>query len=334
MPQQTLAHGNTLDQSWLSQLGYQNVSMVPPPTSTLMALCGRTGKGKSHLFQSCRNAYIYNFDLSPTSYPNPKAVIWPGIRSDGTPVEPDPANPSSDPEDGVPVSLTWEKALEKRQILKRMAEENVPNRPRIAVMDTTDRAYDYLQQWMVDEYNRLYGSNLENPKTEFSQLYGPSAWPSSYRYMLNFGLGLQKSGIGFCWVFHLGDKTVHIDEKTKEVFHEIPLVTSNLWHTISANVSLVGCIEARKEMVHTKVPMLRSDGSPLMGTGNKPRFKPVTESKTIRILTTDTTRLSEICKRRVDLPDEIVLSSKSPWDDFEQAYLTAASKTDDEETSN
>lgn len=326
---QTLSAGMTLTEEWASQLGaFSGVSMPCHPTHAIMVVAGHSGHGKSTFFRSCPYAYVVNADCSSASEVT-RALVWPGIRSDGTLVSANPSHPGN-VDAGIPLgtSLTWPLIEEKKKILIQMAHKNVPNRPRIVVLDTVDLAYRLVQAWMVQTRNAELASKGSPPVSDFNELYGKSAWPESYAHIMNFIFDLRNAGYGVGLVYHLGNKDYYEGDSKKRLTN-VPLVPDNLWNNVYKHAEIVACVE--QKFIKKPVAKILRDakGNPVLDPQTKePRTTTVVEEVTEHHLTFESGSLSTLTKKRAEMPSSILLSKQNPWADFENAYnlALAASK--------
>lgn len=330
MPQH-LSTGTPMAEKYASTLGFTGVTMRPLPTQMLMCLVGRSGEGKSYFWQSCPDALILNLDGSSTSYADLKARLLPGIRRDGQPVVPDPDAPLlpnglPDPEHGVAFDMDWKWMLQVQQQLIEIAANEYKNRPGMVVIDTADTAYSLLKPWMIADWNERYvKSMLDTPKEKFKEL-GFDAWPESYTYLFDYGIKLRRAGYGVCYVFHLDDKLVHLNEKTKEWFRDVPRVPDNCYQAIKGRAELLLRIELCEEDKIERFEKKDSKGKvKINATTGKPMVATRVVGKERRaILRADATRAPRIAKQRVNLPDKIILPIENPYAEFERVYLEAA----------
>lgn len=296
-------------------LGFAGVPMVSDPRHNFTIVVGRSGEGKSSFLQSGDRLFIINVDLSATTNRKPKAMIWPGVRSDGTPVEPNPEDPLN-PAAGIPLSLDYKTILSKRDLLVEMAKDEYPGRPTTVVVDTVDLMYPMLQRWMADQAG----------KEEFGKLYGPDAWPESYQQVLDFVLFLRRVGYGVILAMHLGDKTIHIGEMKKEYLRDQPMVKDNLWNLLKPHADMIVAIEKETTKQAIKKPILDSvSGKPKINpTTKEPMTTTSFEEVVQHVLTIETTKHQGVLKKRVEIPDRIILPETDAFAVYEAAYRKAA----------
>lgn len=310
-PVQTLAVGRSIDESIARELGgFTGVRMAVNPTSSLMMTAGKSGRGKSSFWHSCPNAFIFNADKSSTPR-KPRAIVWPGIRADGTPVE----GNTNDPETATPIELTWAKLLEKRQQLIEVAKAGRRGPVETCILDTSDIAIKLCKVWMVEKHNVEHPENL---KEVFEDIGVGGQYPELYSHILDFGLGLHNAGYGFCWVFHLGDKSMKPKGSTEYALYEnVPLVYPNLWASIKAHCEVIAYFDL--ERVNDTVPTDIRDAK-----GKLVRRSSKTTSRTVCTMEFDPAVAGHDAKKRYFfLPDKLVLSRETPWDDYERAVASA-----------
>lgn len=327
---QTLSAGVPTSQKYGSALGF-TTKMLPIATRMMMCVVGRSGEGKSYLMQSCGGAHIINADLGSTSNPNMVASMWPGMRRDGTPVIPDPNAPllksgSPDPEKGTPFFVSWQELLDHKDLLIEMAKDGWEGRPKMCVLDTADAAYAMLQMWMVDQHNLTADSDKQ--KSDFTDLHGMTAWPKSYRHLLNYGRDLRTAGYGFCYLFHLDDKQIHLSEKEKVWITDAPRVPENCFQTIKGHCEMVLQMALEERTIY-KEWTPKVNGKDKMIGGKKVVNKTETGKKVVAVLTADPTRLRKVCKRRnLHFPAAIELPQDDPWGTYERVYDESVAASD------
>lgn len=326
-PRATADVPDTISEAYLRQLGaYQNIRMATDPATTLMVIAGRAGRGKSSLFHSCPHAYVFNCDISSTPR-KPKAMVWPGVRSDKTPVERNPSAPN-DPEKGNPIQLAWPLMLEKRAVLLEMAAKDIPNRPKLCVMDTTDAAASLCEQWMVDEFNREHPTNI---KESFYDIGTGGQYPKLYEHVWEFGAGLNKAGYGFVWIFHLRDKQITErvgNQSSTRLLTDQPQTWPNLWNLLLGNVELVGVLDQERRSQMVQVPVRGPDGKQKVLNG-KSQFRPEQRSEQVCMLRVTPSATSDFVKTRwAGLDQDILLPKSDPWAAFESTIRAADAAED------
>lgn len=323
---QALSAGSTLEQRYLSELGGFSGVMSVDPTSALMLLAGRTGSGKSSFLQSCPSAYIINADCSSTPS-RARALIWPGIRRDGRPVEIDPnSSDPSNPENGVPISIDWATILKKKELLIRLAEEDVPGRPQIVALDTVDTASRMVEEWMVAQWNEEHPSNQ---KTDFGEIGQGQQYREMENHILNFALDLRRVGYGVALVFHLGDRSYYV-ERQRQIDRNVPRVRDQLWNAVIGVAEVVLQFDMTDEAYTKKVKLRNPDGSFKMKDG-KPITKPITVTRRVCFVrdtpSAENPRINaDIKSRWRHLPSVIRLDDRNPWATYEDEVRKAILK--------
>lgn len=336
MTQQSLSSGQPISSKYT--LGFSGVSMVPGPTQLIAMIVGRSGKGKSYFLQDCPNAFIINTDLSstPGKGKKPRASIWPGLRSDGTPVEPNPTAPS-DPEQGIPVKLTWKRVLEIRDSLIAMAKDNYAHRPRVVVLDTVDTALDLVRDYLVETAPPFKDGRK---RTSFRDLNGKTAWPDAYDQIMHLARDLREAGYGFYFVAHLTDKyenesdlgtssaneVVSSDGPSRTLIRNTLQMSRGFQGRIEPLCELIGVVTAKNETHTEDKPMKMPNGDPIFDPATKqPRMQKVTREVQRHYLSFSPIEFAGVVKKRVPLPDAIPLDADAPWDSFDNAYRSATS---------
>jgi hypothetical protein len=325
---QTLAAGTS---TFFSSLGFKDVVMKPALTTQLMALLGRKGYGKSSIVQSCPRALIINADCSSTVTKGPcKALMWPGVRKNGTPVRPNPQFPN-DPEKGTPVVMSWPLIESFVDELVRHAGD--PNRPEMIVIDTIDTVVSLLREWWVEEVNKERAERTppENPATSFADLNAMLYVPKIAEQLSAMVKRLRAAGYGVCMVFHLGDKTKYENRGGVNTSYQVedePLVSDSIWNRLVPGLAETsGIVHRYLKEVPVMVPKKGPNGTPILNPQTKKPVLVPTGEKTTEIavaLQFDATpgKYKDACKSRVQM-GVVQITPDNPWGCFEQAYNKA-----------
>ena len=285
---QEIAVGKTAAQRF-SGLGFSATKMVAPPGKLFGLLVGMPGVGKSCFIQSNPNAFIINTDLSSTTTEEPKACIWPGMGSDGTPCEPSGSGTS-------PLVLTWDAILKKKDQLIELSKSNA-DRPSTVVMDSLQPALALVKDW--------------------KDLDGRRAWDDVYEQLLRFALDLRQHGYGFYYVCHLVNAKIPLGDDRYVIRPELT-ITDNFYKRLFPLFELVAAFESEIVSKTEMVQMKKPDGSP----GPK---RPKSVKKKTHYITVNDESLAGITKCRVVLPDRFELPPTDSWSVFEEAYISSAS---------
>lgn len=329
MPRQKLSAGKTLDERYVSALGaFRGVMAVDPSCSFILA-AGRTGSGKSSFFHSCPYAYVINIDCSSTPS-RARAMIWPGVRSDGLPVEIDPSSSEpTNPETGKPVTLSWNLIDEKRKLLIELAQADVPGRPRLVVIDTIDTLVPLLEQHMVDEWNETYPHNM---KEDFGELGQGQQYGQLEDKLTEFIHSLRASGYGVAAVCHLGDKSFWAkngNERNRVFLQSVPKIRDNIWNTLISRAEIVAEFRLEDRPIIIKKKVRTSTGQIKKGPDGKPIIKHINSKKTVclMIVGPSNENKNEDVKSRYRYLDKVLeLNDRRPWDTFETAAREAIAK--------
>lgn len=314
----SLASGSSLDQKYAGMLGVTGEQCIPPPTNTSMLVIGRSNEGKSCFVQSCPGNFIINVDASSTTNPDLQAHLWPFVgNEDGR---------LYDHKGGEPITLTWEKVLEKVDLLCQMADDGWEGRPKMVTLDTVDTAIPLVQEYVVKHAKELRIRSDDAPDARYwNELHGPAAWEEAYSQITELRLRLRRAGYGVIFVMHLiPEKVFKLDDGTMKLQKNWPRVTENCWNRIYPESEVV-VICQRKPITTTRVQKLIKPG-----TADEPLIDPKTgQQKEKKVSTTvekhvlSFTDSPFIKKRRRAIEDTIVLSGNNGWKDYETAYYDA-----------
>lgn len=299
--------------------GFQGEAFRCPPTQAISLIMGHGGEGKSTFVRSCKDAFIINCDCSSASTP-PKARVWPAIRADGTPVVLGPKS-GTDPQMGVPLGhpLNWNDIREKKAILIDIANRNVPNRPKMVVLDTLDTACRLLEPWIVTEYNRTCGVGKE--KKDFADIAAFDSYPARDREIESFVYDLRQAGYGVCLIAHLVDKIITLDNTIgkKTEIKDTWAITDTLFGKLHKLAEFVGVVEMENTQTYEEVPRVDGSGKPVLVNG-----KPVTDKRPVKCrkcyLSFENGAYRGSAKARDEVPLRIELPKQDGWARFEEVY--------------
>ena len=332
MSTQTLSQGTSLPQDYAKKLGGARNLVVPPNPNTLFgALRGESNVGKSSFLQSNPNCFLINVEAMPITNPKLKAYLWPFRDSNGLPCEQCEAGTDSAYQDPVlrkqgiewvrPLFLTWEDVQKKVDLIIQMRKDGVPGTPTLIALDTVSGGLKLLEDWVVR--NSVTLGISQEPKENFSQLHGPSAYDEMYSELLDIGLRCRKAGLGFLWVIHLGWRELFDKNTRQRIGKELDYnMTANLWMRMFSwwECVVAVCVRGKTELIDA-TPIKLPDGR-LVPQGKKQ----VTSKE--RFLVVDAPvgdDLSPIVKRKVKIPGEVIITSEeNAWDCFVEAYNKSA----------
>ena len=320
---QTLSVGSVLEDRYRTLLGGFSGVMAVDPTCNFMLIAGRTGSGKTSFFHSCSDAFVINADCSSTPS-RASACIWPGVRSDGLPVEVDPSNPSDEAESGMYAELSWERIREKKELLIQMAKDNVQGRPKIVVLDTVDSACPLIAAWMIEQWNEKHP---ENQKSDFFDIGQGQQYREFEQELLSFALDLRHVGYGVAMVFHLGDRAYY-ENRQRCIDRNVCRVRDQVWNTIIGLTEVVAQFDMTEELDTIKVKRKNRDGSYKRDTKGKIVTRDKDVKRRVVIMRVGPSEENpdaneDIKSRYRHLPTAIKLDNRHPWKTYEDAVRKA-----------
>jgi len=309
-PTQTL-DGGTLIADGYWDGSFQNVSMKPPVESLIGMILGKSGQGKSTLFQSYSGAFIFNLDLAGTSLDPCRARIWPGIDpATGNIVERGPGGELIH----IP-KFHWGLVQEKIDLLLQMGRDKVKGRPRVVVMDTLDKVLYYV----LEHYCTT--KNIQRIKQAGNSW---DAWEEIHSYIVKLPFLFREAGYGFFWTAQLGDKMAEIAPDQKQLQPDRPLLTDNFFSKVYPHCEVAGIIESRTVTTTERFRVLDpKTKKPIPIPGKPGEFKMGTRPiRTARhFLEFDAAKYRNVAKKRGNLPSSLELfPARDAWDIFRAAY--------------
>jgi hypothetical protein len=289
--------------------------MIASPEGVLGLIAGAPGSGKSALFQTCPEAFIFNLDPSSTTIPGepgaeaptPKALMWPGISTEGRTLN----------DQGLPFILSWSFVEEKVAILKGLAARNEP-RPKVVVFDSLSAMIALIKSWLP---GKAADFNLAtNSKTVWKELDGRAAWDFLYDRIIDLLLSLRAHGYGVYVVGHIVNSKVQLGEDRMTIMPELT-ITDGFWKRLYPWFELVMIAQAFDEVVSIPDPRWKPD----------PKF-PNAKARTVSVqrrrvyLTTGGNEFSGITKVRVPISTVLLEPASSAWDVFVAQYKAAADR--------
>lgn len=279
-------------------LGFSGQRMQYPLNSMFGMVVGEQNTGKSYLFQSNKDAFILNLDLSSTVVPECAATIWPGINEDGRPVD----------VDNTPMVLDWDKILQKKEQLIDLAKRDL-SRPKCVVFDTITPIVRMLKPWVASQLG----------KEKFSQCHGPAAYDRLYDEIIQIAADLRKYGYGVWFIAHLSKEIIEVSEETSKRELTVNL-SGGLTRRLTPAVEMIApiCCDVVTEMVPRKKTIKMSNGKEV----EKTFHETVTSLK--RKMAFDDPRFASLIRTRtVNRMTDINLNCSNPWSEFETAFNNA-----------
>lgn len=317
----TLAAGTTLPQQYAALLGgFTGVAMPADPACCIMVIAGESGSGKSSLLRSCPFSFIFNVDGTSCDT-KVRGMVWPGVRSDGTPITADPRAPH-DPEKGVPLGrpLDWQMILDKTKILIEMAQKDVPGRPKLVALDTLDVAVPMIEAHILNEWNTKYRRADEAMKTDFTDLHGQIAYPWRKNEIVQWISSLRAAGYGVCLCMHIGPKVIYEGNQAKKYLEAAWKLSDNLVYEIERLAEVIGVVEKNVVTTTTQQPVL-INGAPVIDPVTKqPRITYQKGEQVSVSLTFESSSLNGLTKKRSGYPSRIPLPRINGWDEFAKIH--------------
>ena len=281
-----------------NKLGFSGQRMSYPLNSLFGMVVGEQNTGKSYLFQSNPDAFIFNLDLSSTVVPECRATIWPGVNEEGMPVD----------VGGVPLILTWQKVLDKKKQLIALAKANEP-RPKCIVLDTITPAVRLLKPYVAEKMGRQ----------SFEQAHGPAAYDKLFDEVLSIAFDLRQHGYGVWFVAHLSREYLQVGEEGAKKEELTLNLSAGMVRRLTPAVEMIApvCCD-RKIRTENETKTIKSGGKEIQ------RSIPVEKVVIERMLAFNDPRFSRIirtrtAKRLLNVP----LDSDNPWGSFEAAFNEA-----------
>jgi len=269
--------------------------MIHPMGRLFGLICGQPSGGKSCFIQSHPEGFIFNLDCSSTTTPNVQATIWPGINSEGEPINPD----------GSQAILSWEAIADKIKLLIDLKMNNKP-RPETIFFDSLGLLIRILRDYIT----RI------NNKQDWKDMDGRRAWDTLYEMILDNCLLLRRYGYGVYLICHVVNAKVMLSEETSIIRPELT-VTDTFYKRLYPCFEMVAAIQ--KEWVKERREIPQPD---IMVKGKKVSLKPkvVTEEVPQHVFCVDSEALAGITKKRVALPGEIILPQIDGWKSVLSVY--------------
>lgn len=283
-----------LPQQKYPRLGFQGVQMVHPPERLFGLICGLPGEGKSQFIQSHPDAWVCNMDCTST-LGGPQACIWPGIDSQGRPIDADSSQ----------MVLTWEAVKSKLDLLIHLAKNNEP-RPATIFFDSLGTWVPILKDWIT----------RSNNKEDWRDMDGRRAWDQLYDMVVDTCINLRRYGYGVYIVCHVVNAKIPLGED-RYVFKPELTITDNFYKRLYPLFELVAAISAEwvNEQKEIQQPPIIKDGKSVT---LKPKIVQIKRKK--YLFSVDSELLSGITKHRVKMDSEFELPEQNGWAEFVNKY--------------
>lgn len=303
--------GPTLTSKYGNRLGHTGKIRIPPPERLFGMCVSRYNQGKSHFFQSCPDAYIWNTDQS--SVLQPDAVVWPVLDTEtGRLMD----------ADGKPMILTYEAILEKKKVLLEMAVKQEP-RPAMVVIDSLTSFLRLLKDYCVRNARAL---GLKNDDVlNFKGLDGRAAYDWMYDQMMVLAQDLRNHGYGFYYVAHIKKERRAIKMGDDIVYAEDFEVsfTKAVAERLYPMMEMVFEIQKRRgseEFVEEKIVQTSNGPTKIKQKGSRP-------TETFHLLTRNDTLPDGTLKPRIKMPDTLQLPAEHAWAFFASEYAKYAQRS-------
>lgn len=265
-------------------------------------MLGFGGTGKSHFLASCPNTFIFNFDLSPTTNPNPLATIFPFIDENGTPID----------ENGKFVALDWKThIIPKRDLLIKMGLDQDPSRPTTVVIDTGDTAIRLAREYAAKEYGK---STVEDA--------GQAGWTRAYSEISTLFHDLYKVGYGVWVTGRLANEEIKNERGDIIGMRETTRASSNFFSYFEPYCDFVGKFTVEQEQVTVKIPVEVALG----GGRTITQTKDTTELQNRYLFVTQDPRLPYFLRCRgvnASMMKRVALPNSGGYDVLNRAYEAA-----------
>lgn len=291
-PNQSLAAGSTMKQRY-EGLGFGGSDMRYPLGKLFGMISGPPNAGKSSIFQSNPEAFIFNLDLSSTVIPNCPACIWPGISEDGNPID----------TDGSDVNLTWDGVINKYNQLMDLAGRR-KERPATVVIDSLGAAIALAKDHVMKQYN----------KETWRQVDGRAGWEDVYGGIVRLATSLRKAGYGVFYTCHIVNSVIQLGDDRWTERSELS-ITSAFWKRFFPYLEFSAVIHPVTETVNEKLP---GETKTVNGREIQIPGKTVARQVSSRVLTTTDDKFEGITKSRTEL--NITIPRNDPWQALASAY--------------
>lgn len=299
MPEpQTLSSGPTEAQKAACSWAFAGVYEDPQPLVGTIGILKYGGNGGSHFVQSIPGALIFNIDHTPVVHFPLRASMWPLVINNRV-IEPNPQAPT-DLSRALSVDLTFEKVLDKIDLLVKAAREGKP-RPTGIVFDTVDALIELIKKYLCEKagVDVFSDAPFKAWNALHNQFWDRVYWP------------LKWAGYAIVLVVQLYDEPIQVTgadgKATTKIVPNSSILSDKFFKRIKDACNVVGKIERHEE----------EKGSLVNG---KWETKPV---RGRRMIFADKL-LGDLVKARTGLPDVLDISGPDPYQKYATAYLAAA----------
>ena len=270
--------------------GLTGARMKVPLNKTFSILVGTPNSGKSFLLQSNPDAFIINIDGSSTTYPEPKASLWPGWNEAGEPVD----------GHGNHVNLTWEEIDKK---LKQILEMDPAARPKTVIFDSLSLMTRVVQDKIIREHEG---------KRYWKDLDGRYAWDYMGDVILEAANSLRRAGVGVIFTAHMVNKYLPVGENQNV----------QVW-TVQCNDNLFRKIFPAAEFIAVLSPKWTTETKQIVTVVKGHRIPKTVSKKVLKYQLCVRHPDSEFSKCRRAVPSVIDIPTKDPWTYLETIYNEA-----------
>jgi hypothetical protein len=275
-------------------------SISRPAESIKAFIMGRPNTGKTAFALSHPNGYHLNLDLTSNVSPSPTCLSWPELSPEGLPIH-----------NGSPLTLEWDPIQSLLDTLISLAKNNQP-RPQTIFIDSLSALLRYLRAWLPPNAPKV-GISKE-PKVNWNDLNGESAYDWLYWKVINIIESLSSSGYGVYVFAHVGDKTVPVGDRLTSAVRLT--ITDNFWSRLFDLFEFTGATTTKmiSSQIEEVITIPRSSGPPIQKKGKK------TVTRKAYFLCPYLPELGPILKSRVYLPPEIELPHENSWTTWSRIY--------------
>ena len=277
-----------------ASLGFSGQHMKFPIDRLFGMISGAPNSGKSTLFQSNPDAFIFNLDVSSTVSPNPVACIWPGISPEGQACD----------VDGSQFKLTWKSVIDKYRQLMDLAGSKSP-RPSIVVIDSLGAIINLAKENVMKEWQ----------KDSWRELDGRAGWDTVYDGILRLAFSLRNAGYGVFFSCHIINSVIQLGDDRWVEKNQLS-ITSGFWKRFYQYIEFSAVIHPETSFIERKEP---DTTKTVQGREIRIPGKSVQEKVQQRVLTTTDDAYEGITKSRVEI-ERLVIPRSDSWQALADAY--------------
>lgn len=293
-----LSHGVPIAHSYAASLGMRVGSTSNPLSLQRGLIIGEPGVGKTRIAQSHPGGFIFNFDISGSVYPESNALSFPGIDKEGYAVN----------ERNQRIVLTWERVMEKIEVLKTLASTN-QSRPSTVFFDTIPSMIRVVRPHVAQMYK----------KDDFRDLDGRLGWEAVFDVVLNTFSQLREHGYGVFGMTHIVKRKVPISDNLYADDVSINM-SDGLFRRIYGMLDVVIPVVKGLETVEIEkeVPFTAPNGQ------TKTTIRKITEERTTYKAVFNQPNLQGITKVRTLRPlPPVTLPEKGAWQILSDQFAEA-----------